>query len=206
MPNARNSKRPACSPFRRLTCELRAVYAPAALRRRAGRSMRDEARHTRTMRTFARRFGGVPRRVRIAPLASRDLVGMAIQNAVEGCVFETWAALLATWQAEHAADPHVRAAMQSIARGEARHAALAWDVAEWLEARLDPAEASRVREAKTDVLARLRAQIDVELGDDVREVAGLPSNANARAFYNAWVVGVIRLGAVALRGSLREHR
>ena len=41
---------------------------------------------------------------------------------------ETWAALLAQHQAEHARDPLVRAAMKSIALDEARHAALAWTI------------------------------------------------------------------------------
>ncbi|HEX7604543.1 MAG TPA: hypothetical protein VF316_23155, partial [Polyangiaceae bacterium] len=35
-------------------------------------------------------------------------VGVAIENAVEGCVGETWAALLAAWQAESSEDPELR--------------------------------------------------------------------------------------------------
>ena len=52
----------------------------------------------------------------------RELEAIAIENAVEGCVRESFGALLATWQAKTAGDARVRAAMKRIARDETRHA------------------------------------------------------------------------------------
>jgi len=57
------------------------------------------------------------------------LVDVALENAVEGCVRETYGALIATRQAEAASDPVVRRAMRKIAADETAHAALSWDVA-----------------------------------------------------------------------------
>jgi hypothetical protein len=80
---------------------------------------------------------------------------MAIDNAVEGCVRETFGALLATYQAATAKDPVIRAAMKQIARDETRHAALAWKVASWLNGRLAPTARERVKEARRAAAMKL---------------------------------------------------
>jgi len=69
---------------------------------------------------------------------------MATENAVEGCVHETFGAAVALAQSIQARDRRVRAAMSRIAADEARHAELAWQVARWAESRLAPAARARV--------------------------------------------------------------
>jgi len=66
----------------------------------------------------------------------RDLEEIALENAVEGCVRETFAGVAATYKAAHAGDAGIAAAMRIIAQDETRHAALAWDVAAWLDGKL----------------------------------------------------------------------
>src|SRR5262249_18706716 len=84
--------------FRRLRRELLAHGAPPRLLRAAERAARDEIRHARLTGRLARRFGGDLCRARVKKLATRPLDEVAIENAVEGCVRETFGAMVATFQ------------------------------------------------------------------------------------------------------------
>lgn len=183
--------------FLRLDEELRAAGAPESLRRRARRSAEDERRHTQAMVLLGERFGGSPRPFVIEPTERRSLTEMAVENAIEGCVFETWAALLATFQAEHAGDMELRTTMKTIARDETRHAALAWDVAAFLDARLAPSERARVSEARRDAFTRLETMIADEPSDELRVVAGLPTAREARVLFEELLEVVDDVGAAA---------
>jgi len=165
--------------FRVLRDELRAAGAPKALLRAAGRAARDEIRHARATGALARRFGGTPRAAAVARGARRSLEAIALENAVEGCVRETYGALLATRQAQLASDPVVRAAMMRIARDETRHASLSWRVGRWLETRLDPAARSNVEQAKQRAAREQRLALANEPDCCFADVAGLPSPAEA---------------------------
>ncbi len=94
-------------------------------------------------------------RVAALPRAVRDLESIARENAVEGCVGETFGALFAEWHAQNHPDPELRETMQSIAPDELRHAALGWAVAAWAESKLDVAARSRVRTARLQALDTL---------------------------------------------------
>lgn len=141
--------------FRAVADELRGHGAPAALVRDLRRAARDEAHHARVMRDLATRSGGRPAPVRRVRGPARPLVDVAIENAVEGCVGETFAATIALWQAAHAEDPRVAAAMREIAQDEVRHAALAVRVAAFCARRLTPSERDRVATARAAALGRL---------------------------------------------------
>src|SRR5205823_2406284 len=123
--------------FVRLGRELDAHGAPKRLLDAAARAARDEIRHARVTARIARRFGASPPPARVRQLAVRSLAAVAIENAVEGCVRETFGALVAKWQADHAGDAEVATAMERIARDESDHAALSWAIAGWSAARLD---------------------------------------------------------------------
>jgi hypothetical protein len=164
-----------------LRAELTAHGAPRRLLRAAERSARDEIRHARMMGALARRHGANVEAPVIEGRPVRSLEAIAIENAVEGCVRETYGALVATYQAEASRDPHVRAVMRRVARDETRHAALGWEIARWASRRLD-------REARARVVSAQRAAV-IELTEEAREEApkavidqaGLPSAARARA-------------------------
>ncbi len=136
--------------FRRLARELEAYDAPRALVLRAKACARDEGRHARMMTALAKKHGVCPPRVATPPLTVRDLESIARENAVEGCVGETYGALYAAWQAAHEPVGDVAVAMAAIAPDELRHAALGWAVAEWLDTRLTPEQRERVRRARAD--------------------------------------------------------
>lgn len=169
--------------FRILRDELREQGAPRRLVRAAARAARDEIRHARATGALARRFGGQPRprSAELARGARRSLEAMAIENAVEGCVRETYGALVATRQAEHAREPQVRAAMMRIARDETRHAALSWSVGRWLEARLDSAAKRNVARAKQAAVRELVSALASEAQPSFAQLAGLPTPVESSA-------------------------
>lgn len=169
--------------FRILRAELARHGAPQSLLRHAQRSARDEVRHTKVVRRLARRYGGRSRGYSVSPTPRRSLEAIAIENMTEGCVRETFGALVGRWQAARATDPAVRRAMLRIARDETRHAALSWQVADWLSSKLDAEARSRVVSAKAKALAQLRHELTAAPDPLLQEAAGLPSPVQALALF-----------------------
>lgn len=172
--------------FRILDSELAEHGAPASLRRRARAAALDEVRHARTIRRLARRRGATAaRRPKMGQRRSRPLLAIALENAVEGCVRETFAALVAEVQASRATDADLRTAFARIARDETRHAALAHAVRRFLDAKLEPAQRAEVDAAFHVALTRLEEEAPTFLGDGARDAAGLPEPAELRALARA---------------------
>lgn len=159
--------------FRTIADELVRFGAPEKLVRAARRARRDEVRHTRMTSALARRFGAALRQPRVAPTGKRALVEFALENAVEGCVSETFGALLAHWQAQHAEDREVRSAMARIARDETRHASLAWQMHRWATSRLGASNRRRVSAAMRDAAQTLLAR-EVALPAALARTVGMP--------------------------------
>jgi hypothetical protein len=166
--------------FVHLARELRAHGAPDDLRSRALRASRDEVRHARVMTELARGRGVEAAKVRAKRRGVRSLERIAVENAVEGCVRETFGAALAMMQARTARDAGVRAAMARIARDEAQHAVLAWDIARWLDTQLTPEAQARVRRARSraaDAMVEASSGAD----EDAMRDLGLPEAEHAQA-------------------------
>jgi hypothetical protein len=166
--------------FRLLRRELASHGAPRRLLRAASRSARDECRHARATRALARRFGVCVPRVEGTASLRRSLLDLARENAVEGCVRETWGALVALHQAERAQDPQLRAVMAPIARDELRHAELAFRIESWLTPRLSPAERRQVDDSRRAAVRELREELAIELAAAERARLGLPGSEDAR--------------------------
>ena len=167
--------------FRILRRELAALGAPKDLLEGAARAEADEIRHTRATTRLARANGATPKRARVKRGALRSLEAIALENAVEGCVRETFGAAFAMWQGENAADPAVASAMRKIARDEARHAALSWSVARWADTRLDPTARRRIERAKATALRDLEAELGRRPHPELEERAGVPPIEKQRA-------------------------
>ncbi|HEX7664449.1 MAG TPA: hypothetical protein VF407_08065 [Polyangiaceae bacterium] len=166
--------------FRIMGHELAALGAPSEILVAIERARKDEVLHTRITAKLARAHGAKPQKACVARAKKRSLEAVAIENAVEGCVRETFAAVLASWQGEHAEDQNVRSAMASIAVDETRHAALSWRVAEWIESRLDRAAKARVDEARLGAIAALEAELEGDIHPTLARAVGLPSVAVQR--------------------------
>ena len=169
--------------FRLLRRELRAVGAPRRLLRSASRSARDERRHARIAGALARRFGVAVPAVACDVAPPRSLTELAVENAVEGCVRETWGALVALRQAARASDLDVRAAMSRIAPDEVRHAELAWAIDRWLNQRLSVAQRRQVQRARRAAFAELARELRLELPVTERTRLGLPGRDEAAAMW-----------------------
>ena len=166
--------------FERMRAELRGHGGPRALVRSARQAARDETRHARVMRALAKRFGGRASRPTFEPWYRRGLVEMAVENAAEGIVRETYGAAIALWQARHARDSEVRRAIRQIADDECGHAELSWRVGRWLHRKLTPIDRERVSEEIRRAIAGLRSEVSRGPDHVLRELAGLPSARQAR--------------------------
>jgi hypothetical protein len=171
--------------FQRLARELRHHGAPAPLQAAAATAIRDEQRHTRAMARLARRYGGRPRGPRRGTCHVRPLAELALENAVEGCVRETYGALLAWLQAARAGDAQVRQALAPIAVEETAHAHLAWEVARWVQPRLRPAERRQLKQAQRAVIAQLGVTASAAVSPALVQQAGLPPPALAQRLLRA---------------------
>jgi hypothetical protein len=166
-----------------------AEHAPE-LRPRVARAVRDEQRHARAARSLARALGVRPARAPQSPRLRRSLDEAALENAVEGCVRETFGAVVACVQAERAEDPALRRFFRSIARDELAHAALSWDLHRALMSRASVATRRRVAAAQRRALDEL-----LPLPTTIRARIGAPTPSEHRAMVHAMAAS-LPFGAV----------
>lgn len=162
--------------FLALARELEAHGAPQELIDRARDAALDEIAHARMVGALARQQGGRTQPLRFAPPPERSLEALAIENAVEACVGETWSALVATWQAQNAPSQELRQTFSQIAADETRHAELARDLQRWAFDRLDAAAQERVLAAQEEAWDRLLEGLEQHQGLDA---LGLPDPERA---------------------------
>jgi hypothetical protein len=173
--------------FERFATELEALGAPPALVAEALRARADETRHHALIIALGRRFDPdfACQAPEAAPAAPRSLYAFALENAVEGCVRETWGALLAEHQAARAADDAVRFTSALIADDETRHAELAWATHRWLLDQLDATERRALESAMQKAVDELFDELASGggLAPHERAQLGLPAPASARALF-----------------------
>lgn len=165
----------AVDAFERMAAELSAMGAPVELVQWARVSADDERRHARDMGALAERFAVTPAAHEAQAFGLRGLFEVALENAVEGCVRETYGAVVGHHQAEHARDPLVRAAMAQVAEDETRHAALSWAVAEWALPQLTDAQRAVIRGAQRVAIDALTRSVSTPDSTALLQDAGLPA-------------------------------
>lgn len=165
--------------FCTLARELSHHRAPAALVRAAHRAARDEVRHARDVGALAVLAGATLSTEPVQRQEARDLEALALENAVEGCVRETYGALVAAWQAGHAGREDVRRVMAPIAREEAQHADLAWRVHAWAMPRLSVEARARVEAALAGAVDELARAAHVAVAPELVSELGLPRPGEA---------------------------
>jgi hypothetical protein len=143
--------------FGRFALELLAVGAPPELVAAAHQAALDEVRHARACLALAADYDGQPVGPGAFPFdgavpVSHDLADVAARAALEGCVGETVAAVIAAEQLAQAKDPAVREALAMIACDEANHAELAWRTVAWAMTRGGEAVRRAVENAFTAAL------------------------------------------------------
>jgi hypothetical protein len=178
--------------FRRLARELDAHGAPAAFVTAARRSAGEEVRHHALMTAAAGAVGGRVERVRAPALPTRSLGELLHENGLEGCVRETFGALLASWQAATAEDPQLRRMMTGIAADETAHAALSWRIHAWGARLLSAVERRRLAEEMAAAYAEVAEDVATPILRDERErrAFGLPTPEAAVALARALGVAI----------------
>ena len=166
--------------FEILALELAQHGAPPELVDRARLAARDELRHAALTAAQAHRFGARPVAPKVERRPVRSLEAIALDNATEGAVRETYAALLACHQAKAARDPAIAGMMRQIAGDEIAHATLSFDIHAWLQTRLDDAARARVTAAHVLAVQALERDCEAEPNAVQRELAGVPTAAVAR--------------------------
>ncbi len=168
--------------FEQIEKELIASGAPRDLVAAARRSALEEVVHARLTSRLAKRFGAVPPTPRIQETPPRSLFELAIDNASEGCVRETFGALVAAHQATTATDRDIRTTMTLIAADETRHAELSWSIDAWARTQLSAAQLEQVDAARRDSLASLkRALVTEDPHQMLQTNAGMPGRAKSLA-------------------------
>lgn len=160
--------------FEQMADALRSFGAPARLVRAAESARADEIRHARTMTILAHHYGARPVDVEVAETPAHTVESLAIENAVEGCVRETYAVVRAMWQSQNAEDGRIRSALSMIAREELRHAELSWDLDKWLMKQLDAKARTRVEDARRRAIEELRYELGAAPHPEVVRAAGMP--------------------------------
>lgn len=174
--------------FERLARELAAHGAPADLVDAARRSADDERRHAEVFRCAAERIFEPLGEALVMPSVDapadfpvRALRDVLLENLEEGCANETYAAVIATFQAELAPSARLRALFTSIAADEREHAALAHRIHAWGSRVLAADEARDLEERRAAACAALAEHAAMtEVG---RTLMGEPSPEVASAAF-----------------------
>ena len=185
--------------FSRFALDLLAHGAPPELLAGAHAAAADEVRHAQLCFAMASAYAGenltpgrlaLPEALKIAP----DLATLARDAAIEGCIGETIAVMLAAEQLQRSTDPAVRAALAQIVEDEARHAEIAWATLRWALA----LGGAPVRAALEDVFANAESHVEL-LAETLCEDLAVPSHGlpSRQALVNATRQGLARVVAPA---------
>jgi hypothetical protein len=165
--------------FLALAAELAAHGAPPELLARIATAAEDERRHAALVTDLALHHGATIPTPIITPTPTRDLLALAVENMVEGCVRETWAALSAAHQSRHAHTPELRDIYKSIAADETRHAELAWSIHTWLIGQLSPASQAMVAAARRQAIHQLHTSLAALPDEPALLALGVPARHTA---------------------------
>jgi rubrerythrin len=165
--------------FNCLSTELALHGAPESLLKRLRAAADDEVRHAARITRLAHEHHATVPTPELTDIPARDLLAIALENAIEGCVHETWAALSAAHQARRAATSHLRTLYSEIAADEARHAELAWALDTWLMDQLTPRERALVETARRTAIHDLRITLAAQPFSAELAALGLPDPTTA---------------------------
>jgi hypothetical protein len=172
-------ERASVTAFTELAAWLEQHGAPTSLIERCTSAAADEVVHGELMTKLARAHAGtVPDCV--SEPASDAIFDVAVHNAVEGCVHEAFAAIVAQYQATVAPEEDLRAVFQSIASDELRHGQLAWDLHDWLLSKLSEPQRIRVMNARRRALTELPERVARDARATPPDL-GWPDSTRARA-------------------------
>ncbi len=152
--------------FRRIARELRAHGASSALIARARRSEKQEIEHARRCFQLASRWSDQalrPLPLSVPATPARTLDEIAVESWLDGCIGEGVAAATARAASRIARSATLRRMLRRIAREEAEHAALAWDIVRFAIDRGGEPVMRAVCQANPEALPKTASPIAAEL-------------------------------------------
>ena len=178
-------ERAAVIAFERTATLLRAHDAPSHLVRDVLRAGREEERHVVLAARWRAHFGGALAPIDVPELDTRTLDALARENATEGCVHETWGAVLAEAHARGAlrASPILARDLREIAIDEASHAALSHRLDAWLRGSVSVRARRATDRARRDAIEEVRASLEDDHAD--LDAIGWPSRAARVRLFDA---------------------
>ncbi|MFO0664848.1 MAG: ferritin-like domain-containing protein [Polyangiaceae bacterium] len=159
-----------------LGCELAALGADASLVEACRKAAHDERRHAHAMGELVDESAVIPS---VLP-RNRSALEIAIDNACEGMVRETYGAVVGLVQAANASRKDIRDAFARIAPDELEHASLSWRIGEYLDTLLTEGERALVRRAAREAVASLERELMVAAPSDLTHECGVPSTQLAQ--------------------------
>lgn len=173
----------AITAFRYLAQELKAYAAPQVLIDLAEAAILEETEHAEMAGLLAAAYAGQTATLAIADFKLRSLYEIALENALEGCIHETFAAACGWWQAECAAHAIFRTVISHITEEETRHAALSWAIHAWVMPQLSTAQQAHIRQAQLEAITNLEASFQQETDLSLQHELGLPSPAETTQLF-----------------------
>lgn len=169
----------AVTAFRYLARELEAYQAPESLIAKARLAVSEEIDHAEMAGLLSQAYEAAVPHVEVDDFQLRSLFEVALENAVEGCVNETFAAACGLWQHQHAELAAFKAVMARVAEEESGHAELSWEIHSWIMPQLTEAQQQHINAAQAEAIESLYATFRAEESPHVRRAVGLPESADA---------------------------
>mgnify|MGYP000088379020 FL=1 len=173
----------AITAFYYLSRELEAYAAPAELIARAREAVLEETRHSEMAALLAASFDAEMPEISVDDFCLRPLYEIALENAVEGCVNETFAAACGLWQSEYAQLDVFRKVIGHITEEEMGHAALSWDIHQWIMPQLSQAEQEQIHRAQASAVDSLVDDFKQESNPVLHQAFGLPTKEDATRLF-----------------------
>lgn len=179
--------------FLELAANLRLLGAPERLVRDCEEAAREEESHARLIGALAHRYGGAFEPPSIARQEPCSLFEVALANATEGLVSETFAAAVASHEALRATDPRAADSLAQVAQEEISHAELSRRIHAWAMPQLDGESRARISSAMTHAISELgdelarapRTRCETASDDAHSTSLGIPPPAEQRALHAA---------------------
>ncbi len=173
----------AITAFYNLSLELEAYDAPAELITRAQQAVLEETRHSEMAALLAASFDAEMPEVTVDDFCLRSLYEIALENAVEGCVNETFAAACGLWQSEYAQLDVFRKVIGHITEEEMGHAALSWEIHQWILPQLSELQQDQIRVAQAEAVESLVNDFKQESNPVLQQAFGLPTKDDATRLF-----------------------
>ena len=180
-----NAEASSIAAFLQLRKELAFHNAPKELQDRCFGAAKQEVEHARVMVKMAENHQGKLAPFIFGEFQPRSLIDLALDNAIEGCIFETFSALKLLQQAHNSAHPVLAQTLKQIALDEVSHAELAWDIHKYLLTRLSNEEMKIVLKAQQEAIQRLLKNKDQQLQftSGEKKFLGLTDTAQIRKIF-----------------------